>query len=387
MGEELVQKLLPGCVDFAARLIHTPSMPHEEGKIAKLIAKEMQKLDFDYVAIDSIGNVTGRIKGADPSLGAIVLNSHLDHVDPGEPSLWQVPPYSGTVSGGSIIGRGASDIKGPLAVQIYSMAALRMAGLKPRRDIVFSGFVQEEIGGVGAIEWAREVDFPIDLIVLGEPSSNHLSLGHRGILQIWVTFHGRSVHASVPGTGSNPNYALVQFLSRLQRRAGDLSNHELLGQTTVTPTIIEVDTHSMNVTPAWTRVLLDFRTASESPNSLRAFVEEIAAGTEFIISDAWADEPATPLPDSDKIIYGYYTSEIHPAVQRMRDLVTTGMGWQPDLVSYKFATDGRHLSSLGAPIVGYSPAEEDQAHVVNERISIEMMADSLKGHIQLLTEF
>lgn len=387
MDVDLVNKLLPGCIDFTTRLIQTPSMPGEEGKIAKVIAKEMQKLDFDYVEIDSIGNVTGRIKGVDPNLGAIVLNSHLDHVDPGEPSLWQVPPYSGTVSDGNIIGRGASDIKGPLAVQIYSMAALRKSGIKPKRDIVFSGFVQEEVGGAGAIEWAKEVDFPIDLIVLGEPSSNQLSLGHRGILQMWVTFHGRSVHASVPETGSNPNYALVQFLSRLQQRAVDLSNHRLLGQTTVTPTIVEVDTHSMNVTPAWTRVLLDFRTASESPNSLKAFVAEIAGGADFTISDAWAAEPGIPLPDSDEIIYGYYTSEAHTAVQKMRDLVTSGMGWQPSLVSYKFATDGRHLSSLGAPIVGYSPAEEDQAHVVNERISIKMMSDSLQGHIQLLAGF
>jgi len=344
-------------------------------------------LDFDYVAIDAIGNVTGRIKGADQSLGAIVLNSHLDHVDPGEPSLWHFPPYAAVISDGYITGRGASDIKGPLAVQIYSMAGLRTAGTRPRRDIVFTGFVQEEVGGTGAIEWASEVDFPIDLIVLGEPSSNHLSLGHRGILQMWVTFAGRSVHASVPATGSNPNYSLVHFLSNLQQRAWELSSHELLGQTTVTPTIIEVDTHSMNVTPAWTRVLLDFRTASESPNSLKAFVEDIAGDLEFRISDAWAAESGTPLPNSDEIIYGYYTSEEHLAVQRMRDLVTEGMGWQPKLVSYKFATDGRHLSTLGAPIIGYSPAEEDQAHVVNERISIKMMADSLRGHMNLLAEF
>jgi len=381
------QDLLADCIDFSQRLIQTPSMPGEEENLAVMIINEMQKLDFDTATLDGMGNVTGRIYGADRDLGAIVLNSHLDHVDPGEPNLWSVPPYSATVSDGFIIGRGACDIKGPLAVQIYSMAALRRANRAPRRDIVFSGVVEEEVGGAGAMHWAENVDFPIDIIVLGEPSSNNLSLGHRGIIQMWVTFLGRSVHASVPESGENPNYALVKFLSKLQQEADTLSNHEQLGNTTVTPTIIEVDTVSMNVIPAWTRVLLDIRTASESPNSLAEFVKNVAEGLNCQVSDAWARRPGTPLPDSDELIYGYYTPDKDYSVTRMRELVAIGMGWEPELISYKFATDGRHLLSIGAPIVGFSPGEEQLAHTVEERIEISMMADSLKGHTSLLSEF
>jgi putative selenium metabolism hydrolase len=381
------QDLLADCIDFSQRLIQTPSMPGEEENLAAMIINEMQKLDFDTATLDDMGNVTGRIYGADRDLGAIVLNSHLDHVDPGEPNLWSVPPYSATISDGYIIGRGACDIKGPLAVQIYSMAALRRANRAPRRDIVFSGVVEEEVGGAGAMHWAENVDFPIDIIVLGEPSSNNLSLGHRGILQMWVTFLGRSVHASVPESGKNPNYALVEFLSKLRQEADTLSSHEQLGKTTVTPTIIEVDTVSMNVMPAWTRVLLDIRTASESPNSITKFVKNVAGGLNCQVSDAWARQPGTPLPDSDELIYGYYTPDNDYSVTRMRELVAIGMGWEPELISYKFATDGRHLLSIGAPIVGFSPGEEQLAHTVKERIEISMMADSLKGHTSLLSEF
>jgi succinyl-diaminopimelate desuccinylase len=381
------QDLLADCIDFSQRLIQTPSMPGEEENLAAMIINEMQKLDFDTATLDDMGNVTGRIYGADRDLGAIVLNSHLDHVDPGESSLWPFPPYSATIADGYVIGRGACDIKGPLAVQIYSMAALRRVNRVPRRDIVFSGVVEEEVGGAGAMHWAENVDFPIDIIVLGEPSSNNLSLGHRGIIQMWVTFLGRSVHASVPESGENPNYALVKFLSKLQQEADTLSSHEQLGNTTVTPTIIEVDTVSMNVIPAWTRVLLDIRTASESPNSLAEFVKNVAEGLNCQVSDAWARRPGTPLPDSDELIYGYYTPDTDYSVTRMRELVAIGMGWEPELISYKFATDGRHLLSIGAPIVGFSPGEEQLAHTVEERIEISMMADSLKGHTSLLSEF
>lgn len=387
MNNNEFQDLLDGCVEFTQRLIRTPSMPGEEGNLAAMVIDEMQKLDFDSATKDDLGNVTGRIQGAYRDLGAIVLNSHLDHVDPGEEALWSVPPYSATIAGNYILGRGACDIKGPLAVQIYSMAALKRMKQVPQRDIVFSGVVEEEVGGAGATFWAENVDFPVDLIVLGEPSSNNLSLGHRGILQMWVTFLGRSVHASVPENGVNPNYALVEFLNKLRYKTESLGGHDQLGKTTVTPTIIEVDTLSMNVTPAWTRVLLDFRTASESPNSLTRFVGDIARGLKFQVSDAWARQPGTPLPDSEEKIYGYFTPASDESVIRMRELVTKGMGWEPELISYNFATDGRHLLSLGAPIIGFSSGEEHLAHTVKEQISISMMADSLKGHIALLSEF
>jgi putative selenium metabolism hydrolase len=381
------EELLDGCVDFAQRLVQTPSMPFEEETIAHLIAEEMNRLEFDEVWLDKIGNVYGRIHGQDRKKGALVLNSHTDHVDPGDPDLWPVPPFSAEIVDGRILGRGACDIKGPMAVQIYSMAAMKRMGIMPPRDVVFTGVVQEEIGGAGAVYWAENLDYPVALCVLGEPSSNQISLGHRGILQMWLTFHGRSVHASVPDKGENPNYALSTFLNRLIERRSELKAHELLGRTSVAPTIVEVDTKSGNVTPAWTRVLLDFRTAAESPNSLQAFVNDLASDLPHALSDAWASDPNVPLQDSDQIIYGYYTPPESDVVQRSRAAITAGMGWEPELISYNFATDGRHFVPYNIPIIGYSPAEEHLAHTIKESISISMMAESLKGHVRLIGDF
>jgi acetylornithine deacetylase/succinyl-diaminopimelate desuccinylase-like protein len=380
-------RLLEDCVNFAQRLIQTKSMPREEANLAELIAREMQHLEFDQVWIDEIGNVSGKILGRDQSQGALVLNSHLDHVDPGDPGFWPAPPYSGSIDGDYIIGRGACDIKGPLAVQIYSMAGLLRMGERPRRDVVFTGVVEEEIGGRGAIYWTENLDYPVELIVLGEPSSNQLSLGHRGILQTWITFPGRSVHASVPQSGINPNYSMATFLERLNQMKKGLKEHPILGPTTVAPTIVEVDTTSLNVTPAWTRVLLDFRTATESINGLQAFIKRVAGDLEYNLSDAWASEANVPLANSDETIYGYYTAPDKATVGKVRELVDRGMGWRTSLSSYNFATDGRHFIPCGADIVGYSAGEEKYAHTVDERISISMMADSLRGHIQLLREF
>lgn len=381
------EALVDDCTDFARRLIQQPSMTGQESSLAHLVAEEMRRLNFDEVWLDSGGNVSGRVFGQDRSLGAVVLNSHLDHVDPGDLSLWRYPPYAAEMVDDRIHGRGACDIKGPLAVQIYSIAALIRSNQRPLRDVVFCGVVEEEVGGAGAVYWAENLDYDVALIVLGEPSSNQLSLGHRGILQMWVKFTGRSVHASVPAKAINPNFYLAEFLQRLENRKGDLPNHEILGETTVAPTIIEVDTVSMNVTPAWSRVLLDFRTAVMSRAEIMDFVGVVADGLPFYTSDAWSSEPDAPLPYSDETIYGFYTEPDSEEVAHIRDALGKALGRSPELSSYQFATDGRHFRALDATIIGFSPGEEHLAHTVDESISIRMMADSLRGYIELLCSY
>jgi succinyl-diaminopimelate desuccinylase len=176
-------------------------------------------------------------------------------------------------------------------------------------------------------------------------------------------------------------------LTELEEQRHTLPEHELLGKTTVAPTIVEVDTRSMNVTPAWTRVLLDFRTASMSVNDIIAFVDRVAGDLPYSLSQAWTNEPDAPVIGSDEIIYGYYTQPEGEAIERIVEAISRGMGRRPQLSGYHFATDGRYFTSLGATIVGYSPGEEDLAHTVDESISIEMMAGSLRGYVELLRTF
>jgi succinyl-diaminopimelate desuccinylase len=379
------QQLTADCVNFTQRLIQTPSMSFEEDVIADLIGQEMRRLRFDEVWQDGIGNVYGRIHGQERSLGALVLNTHTDHVDPGDRSLWDFDPYSGEIVDGRIYGRGAVDIKGPLATQIYSMAALLRQGVRPRRDVVFTGVVQEEIGGEGAIHWVENLDYPVDLVVLGEPSSNRISLGHRGILSLWLTFYGRSTHASAPHKGENPNYALADFLTKLRPAAQNLGVHDILGPTTVAPTIMEVDTKSGNVTPAWARVMLDFRTAVESHNSIQAFVHQLAGEARHAIHDAWNE--GQPISASDDPIFGYYTPPESEVALRAQSALAEGLGYVPELTSYQFATDGRHFVPYNLPMIGFAPGNEFMAHTANENIAIAEIAASLRAQARLLETF
>ena len=163
-------------------------------------------------------------------------------------------------------------------------------------------------------------------------------------------------------------------------RDSELPVPPVLGSTSVSPTIVQVDTTSGNVTPAWTRVLLDFRTSSENANSLRAFIDRLAGEHEHTLS---YDEgtASLPLTDSAEPIVGFFTPPDGPLVERVRAALGRGMGREPALTHYRFATDGRHMAPHGIPVLGYAPGDEQMAHTAGESIAIDQMLELSLIHI------
>ncbi len=130
---------------FAQDLIRIPSLSGEEGEVVARIRKEMDALGYDEVTIDEVGNVIGVVSGMGEA-PPVLLNCHVDVVAEGDPGEWEYPPFSGSVEGGYLHGRGSMDIKGPLAIQTYAAATL--AGKAPG-DIIAAHTVFEERGGWG----------------------------------------------------------------------------------------------------------------------------------------------------------------------------------------------------------------------------------------------
>ena len=92
------------CVEFLQRLIRTRSMPGEEAEMAELVKAEMEGLAYDDVGIDEAGNVIGLLRG-DGSAPTVMFNTHLDHVDAGDPAAWPHPPFGGEIHEDRVWGR------------------------------------------------------------------------------------------------------------------------------------------------------------------------------------------------------------------------------------------------------------------------------------------
>ncbi|MCO1339539.1 hypothetical protein BJH93_11640 [Kocuria polaris] len=97
-------------------------------------------------------SVVGRIEGQDPSLPALVVHGHLDVV-PAQAEDWSVDPFSGEIKDGLIWGRGAVDMKDMDAMILAVMRSMHRNGQRPKRDIVYAFFSDEEAGGDYGAGW------------------------------------------------------------------------------------------------------------------------------------------------------------------------------------------------------------------------------------------
>lgn len=374
-------------VAYAQRLIQTPSLPGEERDVADLTVAEMERLGYDDVWTDRAGNVIGVIRGTDGG-PTVQFNAHIDHVSPGDHALWSRPPFSGIVEDGILYGRGASDVKGAMATQVYLAPVLKEAGFVPAGDVYVVGVVLEEVGGLGSEILAKEM--PTDFAVLAEATNNGLRRGHRGRTFLRVTFTGLSVHASAPERGHNPHYAAARFLLALEHLP--MVPHATFSGSSVAPTLMGTDQVSGNVTPGTVDLYLDWRNVpGESHEAivtkLNPLVREAAAGVDGVHGAVEVvGRPVTSytgisaeMPPTN----GYETPADHPLVLGAQASLQATLGRPVDIGTWTFATDGGHLSKHGITTIGFAPGEEHFAHTIHDQCDVAKMHEALLGNAAL----
>jgi succinyl-diaminopimelate desuccinylase len=374
--------MIRDCVDFLRRLIRTPSPPGEEGAAARLVVEEMRRLGFDGVRTDEAGNVVGLIRG-EARRPSLMLNTHLDHVDPGDPEAWPFPPYSGELDGDRVWGRGAVDIKGPLAAQVYAAGTLA-EGPRPPGDLYVTAVVQEEVGGLGAAHLVAGLR--TDLVVVGEPSRNTLRRGHRGRAEIEVCFSGRSAHASVPHLAVNPLEAAAAFVGRLDRiPRGD---HADLGVSTLVPTLIRTDQSSSNVIPSRVWLTLDWRSVpGEDPETMRRHLESLGeevriegGGVEVRVREVELRTYTGMVRRVPAAHPPFLVSADNPAVRTAERILGEALGRSEPAGIWRFATDGGHFARAGLRVLGFGPGDERLAHTVEESIAVAELEEAVAAY-------
>jgi putative selenium metabolism hydrolase len=318
-----------------------------------------------------------------------MFNTHLDHVDIGDPARWPYPPYEGTIVGDEIWGRGASDLKGALACQLYAASLVKRLSLNRSNDIFVSGVVLEERGGLGSA-WLAE-NLPVDYVIIGEPSANRIALGHRGRYEVIVTIRGKSVHASVPDSGINPLYAMSRFLQGIKELTfGRDPSAAELGPTTIAPTIISTDQTSPNVIPGECQVVLDVRnTPADVP-------DKVLPKLQNILDDALTDGATgqltvppvslTTYTGITRTFWGHGAFALSPESMLAHDtlqILRLALRREVPTQMWQFATDAGHFVERGMQVIGFGPGYEEVIHTTDERISIPMMIEGMVGNAAL----
>lgn len=195
------------------RLVSVPSVVGSEGACQQMVAEWMKgccdsvdvwEPDASWLeghpayflrGTDFRGrpNVVGVVKGRGGGR-SIILNAHVDVVDPGPVEAWQYDPWSGTIADGRLYGRGSADDKASLAAILFVARCLRSLGVPLAGDVILQSVVDEEWGGGGTLATIQR-GYRADAAIVFEPSDLDICPASRG---------GQAFRVTVPGKGAHP---------------------------------------------------------------------------------------------------------------------------------------------------------------------------------------
>jgi len=155
----------------------------------------------------------------------IILSGHTDVVPVSKG--WSTDPFTATVKGDKLYGRGACDMKGFIACALAYAPIYSKSNLD--RDIHFSFTFDEETACQGApilIEELKKRDIKDGICIIGEPTNMKIIDAHKGCYEYTTYFKGLAGHSSAPHKGvSAVEYAskyvnkLIELREKLKSRA------------------------------------------------------------------------------------------------------------------------------------------------------------------------
>jgi acetylornithine deacetylase len=306
-----------------------------------------------------------------PDRRSLILNGHIDVVDPGPLDMWSSPPFVARRDGDWLYGRGAGDMKAGLAAIVGAVRGLRRLHLTPLAPIELQCVVEEECTGNGAFQCVLS-GRPADAVIVTEPTSLTIQTSQVGVLWFQVVVRGRPAHAGDAPVGLNAIEASFPVISALRALEAELN--------VAPPPPYDFYEHPINLNIGMIRggdwpstvaaeSVLHCRLAlfpGATVDELKARVEAAVAGAAAglaggfdarVVYDGFACDGYTLEPDS-------------PLVTALGDAANHAIGAEPVLIASTATTDARSFALYaGMPAVCFGPHAES-IHSVDERVSL-----------------
>ncbi|HUI85886.1 MAG TPA: ArgE/DapE family deacylase [Nitrososphaerales archaeon] len=389
-------------VRFLRDLVRTPSVTGDEAQAQDLVRDKLRSLggavdywkprrsDFkgfkDFIAEEkNVGgrpNVVGVFHGSGRGR-RLGFNGHVDVVPEGDPASWLHRPYSGTVEGRRMYGRGACDMKAGLASVIFAVQALLESGARPSGDLVVSSVIGEESGGMGTLASILR-GHAADGVVIAEPTSLRLVIAQAGCLMFRLKVKGKQAHGASRYMGVS---AIEKFqpvlasLLALEDRRRTLRSHPLFRgvPNPVTLSIGKVRAGNWDSTVP-EELVAEGRYGvwpGETLDSAKSQFESAVNKT------AQVDEWLSRVPPEVSWFGPQWESAEISAHNWLAKLVSSAcrraIGRRPRLAGITGGTDMRLYTNLAhVPALVFGPGDDSTAHFSNESVDLDEVTKACK---------
>lgn len=308
---------------------------------------------------------------------ALVLQGHVDVVPTGDLEKWSNhDPFSGSISGNVLYGRGACDMKAGYAANVAIVSALAASRVRLERPLAIHSVVSEEDGGLGAFATMLR-GHGGDAAVLTEPTSGRIITANAGALTFRISVPGRAAHGSTRLEGVSAIDAFLPLLAAMKELEAERNaapDALFLGNPLPYP--ISVGQLSAG---DWASSVPDLLVADgrygvilgEDPDAARlAFANAIARA---VAADPWLrDNPPILSWPGGQFASGRLRDD-HPFIAEVSDAITDlGGSTRPERAAAPYGSDLRLYSNLGGiPTLHYGPGDVRFAHAPREQVNIE----------------
>jgi succinyl-diaminopimelate desuccinylase len=353
-------------IELLQNLIQIKSISPKDNGCFELIEKELQSLNFQLERIDyqNIENLYATI-GTSGKLFCFL--GHTDVVPSGPEDKWKYPPFSATIDGDLLYGRGTADMKAPVAAFIESVKEFlnseeklnfRLAILLTSNEEGTSkdGFIDK------IIDKMIQDNEIIDFCLVGEPTSSEkvadcVRVGRRGSLGGHLKIYGKQGHIAYPDKVVNPILLSGDLISELNKKIWDSGNISF-DPTSFQISNINAGTGAHNVVPGELELTFNFRFSPESSEkSLKSDFESILNKLKLNYDLDW-DLNGNP----------YYTKG-----KFFKDIVSNSIkevtGYIPELNAKGGTSDGRFVAKMNSEIIELGPVNKS-IHQIDEHIKI-----------------
>jgi putative selenium metabolism hydrolase len=369
--KEMAERYKPDMTRFLRDMIRLPSESCQEKAVVERIKEEMEKVGFDKVEIDPMGNVLGTIGNGKHM---IAMDAHIDTVGIGNKDNWEFDPYEGYEDDEVIGGRGASDQEGGMASMVYAGKIIKDLGLEGDYTLVVVGTVQEE--DCDGLCWQyiiKESGLKPEFVVSTEPTDGGIYRGQRGRMEIKVAVKGVSAHGSAPERGDNAIFKMGQILRELEELHDRLKTDDFLGKGSLTVSEIFYTSPSRCAVADGCAISIDRRlTAGEDKELALQQIRDLPAAkaANAEVSMYPYDKPSYKglVYPTDCYFPAWVIPEDHMAAQSAVATYKSLFEEEPRVDKWTFSTNGVAITGMfGIPCVGFGPGKESEAHAPNEK--------------------
>lgn len=272
----------------------------------------------------------------------VVLAGHLDTVPLADP-----PNLPTARVGGALVGRGTTDMKGGVAVQLRLAAQLT----EPTRDITYVFYdgeeIEEEHNGLARVGRNRPELLQADFAVLLEPTDGGIEGGCKGTLRVDVTATGTAAHSARPWNGHNAIHEAGTILGRLSAYQAEVVTVDGLDYREALSAVAIRGGIAGNVIPDECVVSVNYRFAPDKTGAQALdHVRALFDGYDVELTDS-ADgaRPGLHLPAAQSFVAALGLP------------VSAKQGW----------TDVARFAELGIAAVNFGPGDPNLAHHDQER--------------------